>query len=154
MFDHALSPRLGQRTSIENPGVRIVDVDSLPEEGYSGQIIYRSDLAIFQVWDGTAWQDSEGPPGPEGPMGPQGPEGPQGPQGDPGQDTSSFYADFGFATPSTLWNIAHNQNSYAVHVETLDSGGNPIEGNVRYVDLNTIQIDWYFPTAGTARLFR
>ena len=50
--------------------------------------------------------------------------------------------------------VVHNQNSVALNVETVDTSGESIEGNVRFVDANTVVIDWYYPTAGLARLFR
>lgn len=90
-----------------------------------------------------------------GPPGATGTPGQTGPIGPPGQDGAGVYFEtFGFASPSTLWTIVHNRNTMALNVETVDSTGDPIEGNVRFVDNNTIQIDWYYPTAGEARVFR
>lgn len=81
-----------------------------------------------------------------------GPVGPEGPQGLPGADVG-YYATFGFASPATLWVMTHGQG-YGVVVETVDQSGDPIEGNVRYVDPNTVEVDWFYPTAGEARVFR
>lgn len=92
---------------------------------------------------------------PGGPPGTPGTSGPQGPPGPPGQDSAGAYFEtFNFATPSQVWTIVHNKNSYALNVETVDTSGELIEGNVQFVDLNTIEIDWYYPTAGMARVFR
>lgn len=87
------------------------------------------------------------------PGGPPGPPGPEGPPGPPGPAGTDYYQEFGFATPATTWTIVHNQNSLALNVETVVNG-EFVEGYVRYVDANTIEIDWYYPTAGTARVFR
>lgn len=92
-----------------------------------------------------------GPPGPPG-TGLPGPPGPAGPAGTDG--VGSYYAEFSFATPSTTWTIVHNQNSLAMTVETLDVNGDPLDGYVRLLGLNTIEVDWYYPTAGAARVFK
>lgn len=83
-----------------------------------------------------------------------GPQGPQGIQGLPGAPGSgSFYAEYSFASPSISWVIQHNKNSYGINVETLDPSGTPMIGTVSYPDSNTVQVDWYYPTSGSARLF-
>jgi hypothetical protein len=92
-----------------------------------------------------------GAPGSPGAPGPQGPAGPPGPPGGGGTDIDEV---FGFASPATEWVIQHNLNTYALVVETLDQNGDPIEGNPVPVDANTIIVYWYYPTAGTARIFR
>ena len=52
-YDQAQGARIGQRTSPENPGVRLCTVSELPEVAYRGQIIYLTDLDVFNVYDGT-----------------------------------------------------------------------------------------------------
>lgn len=94
---------------------------------------------------------ADGLPGKPGPAGPATP-GPPGPQGLPG--AGSYEAVYSFAQPSTLWVIEHNLGSYAVDVQTFDGNGEPLEANVRFPDENHLEIDWYFPTSGLARLFR
>lgn len=92
---------------------------------------------------------------PGGPPGPQGVQGEPGPQGQPGLDgAGAYYEEFGFASPATTWTVVHNQGTFALSVETVDLNGDPLEGYVRYVDINTIEVDWYYPTAGAARVFR
>ena len=59
-YDQALSPRLGQRTSIESTSVRMFAGGELPEAAWPGQLIYRIDEQILQVFDGEAWQDVTG----------------------------------------------------------------------------------------------
>ena len=56
MYDHAQSPRLGQRTAVESPGVQLVTLETLPEVAYRGQIVYLLDDQEFRVFDGVAWQ--------------------------------------------------------------------------------------------------
>ena len=93
-----------------------------------------------------------GPPGARGEKGDQGDAGPQGPAGLDGP--GAYYQEFNYATPASTWTAVHNQNTFALSVEAVDLSGDPIEGYVRYVDANTIEIDWYYPTAGAARVFR
>lgn len=59
-YDQAQGARLGQRTPPENPGVRLCTVSELPEVAYTGQIIYLTDLDVFNVYDGVAWQNPGG----------------------------------------------------------------------------------------------
>jgi hypothetical protein len=72
-------------------------------------------------------------------------------QGDPGPASVSY--DFNFAIPSTQWVVAHNLGTYAIsEVQTFNQSGVPIEGHVQYPDANTVTVDWYYPTAGSARI--
>lgn len=73
-----------------------------------------------------------------------------GPQGPPGPHVFQSYS---FAVPVLLWQIDHNLNTLGVLVETYDINGDEVETNVRIVSTSRIEIDWYYPTAGTARLF-
>src|SRR3954469_23912483 len=59
-YDHALSPRLGQPTPVENPGVQLHTIETSPEVAYRGQIIYLIDIDQFRVFDGVAWQIPSG----------------------------------------------------------------------------------------------
>lgn len=92
---------------------------------------------------------------PGGPPGQKGQQGDPGPQGEPGlAGPGAYYQEFGFASPQSTWTVVHNQNTFGLNVEMVDTNGDELEGLVRHVGLNTIEIDWYYPTAGTARLFR
>lgn len=160
VFDHSEVSGLGGRGVLEAPapGTDFIIFDAqlnLTEE----VVVSESNLLLVDrpqeptrvVLDGDVTQDvvvltAGGPPGPPGSPGPPGPPGTPGP--------GAYVQEFGFASPNTLWTIVHNQNSLALNVEVVDSNGDPLEGNVRFVDVNTIQIDWYYPTAGTARVFR
>jgi len=106
------------------------------------------------VLDGDPLQDVYvlTPGGPPGPPGPTGQQGSQGQSGTPGP--GAYLAEFNFASPATTWTVVHNQNSLGMNVETFDTNGDPIEGFVRFIDANTVEIDWYYPTAGLARLFK
>jgi hypothetical protein len=59
-FDHAQSPRLGQPVPAEHTSVLMFDGAELPEISWFGQLIYRSDLQILQVFNGTAYEDVVG----------------------------------------------------------------------------------------------
>lgn len=92
---------------------------------------------------------------PGGPAGVTGPQGPQGLQGLPGlAGPGAYYQEFGFATPATVWTVVHNLDSFALVVEAIDQQGDPMEGYVRFPNSNTVEIDWFYPTAGAARIFR
>lgn len=57
-FDQAQSPRLGQRTQVESTYVRMFSGVEIPEAAWPGQIIYRTDLQILQVYtEAGAWED-------------------------------------------------------------------------------------------------
>lgn len=115
----------------------IVEITSEGTPGSNGRSAYQ--IAVDNGFIGTEqeWLDSlEGPPGEPGPAG------------------SDFYQEYSFASPSTTWTCVHGQNTLGMNVETIDANGDPIEGLVRYLDLDTIEVDWYYPTTGTARVFR
>lgn len=125
----------------------------------SGVLVFDDAPSLVAVLDGPQIEEMlvVTPDGQEvlvvSPGGPPGPQGPPGPAGQAGPAGSDYYQEFGFATPATTWTVVHNQNTFGLGVETVDTNGESIEGSVRYVTPNTIEIDWYYPTAGTARLF-
>lgn len=59
-YDQAQSPRLGQRSPVESTYVRMFAGAEIPEAAWPGQLIFRSDEQILQVYDGDAWQDVTG----------------------------------------------------------------------------------------------
>jgi len=59
-FDHAQSPRLGQRVPYEGTTVMMFSGVDLPEVSVTGQIIYRTDTQGLQVYNGEAWEDVVG----------------------------------------------------------------------------------------------
>lgn len=59
-YDQAQSPRLGQRSPVESTYVRMFTGGELPEAAWPGQLIFRLDEQILQVYDGDAWQDVTG----------------------------------------------------------------------------------------------
>lgn len=56
VYDQAQSPRIGQKTGLEQPGIRLVYLEELPEIAYKGQIIYNGTSDYLLVYDGAAWQ--------------------------------------------------------------------------------------------------
>lgn len=55
-YDQAQNSRLGQRTGVEQPGVRMVQLAELPEIAYRGQLIYNITSDLLYVYNGSAWQ--------------------------------------------------------------------------------------------------
>lgn len=92
-------------------------------------------------------------PGQRGEKGDRGEQGDPGPQGPPGI-SDLFEMTVGFASASTVWVIQHDQNTYALNVETFDQNGDSIAGNVRWPTPDRVEVDWYYATAGSARVFR
>jgi hypothetical protein len=86
--------------------------------------------------------------GPQGPVGEQGPVGDQGPvgvQGPGGVNIFTYTQD----QPSAQWTINHNLGLY-LPVVVLDTSGDFVEGDVVYVDPNTIVITFSAPFSGVA----
>lgn len=52
-------------------------------------------------------------------------------------------------TPSVVWNIIHNLGFFP-NVVSIDSGGNKVEGDVKYVDLNSLTLTFVGGFSGTA----
>lgn len=95
---------------------------------------------------------TEGPPGPKGEPGPAGPvgePGEPGPVGPPGPP-SNFH-EFRFASPAKLWTIRHGLAAYPV-VTLVDLNGDQIDGDVSYLDKDTVAVAFALPFAGMARL--
>lgn len=59
-YDQAQSPRLGQKTPVESTTIRMFDGTEIPEASWMGQMIYRNDLQILQVFNGSAWENVVG----------------------------------------------------------------------------------------------
>lgn len=62
MYDHAQSPRLGQRVTTDNTAVRMFSGQELPEAPWHGMMIYRKDTQELQVFDSEedGWIDVVG----------------------------------------------------------------------------------------------
>lgn len=114
------------------------------------EILETPDEAIILV----STEGSQGPPGAQGVQGPQGiqglqgVQGPQGLQGPPGTDFSYVHVQ---ANASVLWTIQHNSGKNP-SVTVVDSGGTHIEGEVAYVDTNSLTITFLGATSGRAYL--
>lgn len=62
-FDHQQSARLGQRTLVESPGVWVAPTAlDMPEAPHQGQLAFRVDLALIQVYVDGAWVSADGVP--------------------------------------------------------------------------------------------
>ncbi len=95
-----------------------------------------------------------GPRGAAGPAGPPGAAGDTGPVGPPGPSSGLQLATFSFSAPATVWTIQHNLGTNRIRVLLLEADEvHEKEGNVTFPDNNTVQVEWYYPETGVARLF-
>lgn len=58
-----------------------------------------------------------------------------------------------FVTATKTWVINHGQGTKGLTVETYDTDGTQVNGEVSKPDDNTIQIVFYHPMAGKALVF-
>ncbi len=82
--------------------------------------------------------------------GPRGPQGIPGIQGPPGAGTGG-YATFAQGVPDILWTVVHSLGFYP-NVTVVDTDTSELEGDLQYIDLNTITIEFAVPVAGIAYL--
>jgi hypothetical protein len=106
-----------------------------------------------------------GPVGLTGPVGSTGPTGADGvsaydlwvAQGNVGAPTEFFasiggnYFRYVQVSPASLWDIVHNLGRYA-QVSVMDSAGDVVQGDISYVSLNELTIEFSAPFAGEAYL--
>jgi hypothetical protein len=93
-------------------------------------------------------------PGPRGDTGVPGPQGPQGPQGLPGSGGPDGYTGsetFNQGVPSTIWRITHSL-PFKPNVTVVDSAGHLVEGDVRYLSISDIEVEFASGFSGTAYL--
>lgn len=63
-------------------------------------------------------------------------------------DTDKTYI-FVQGTPSNVWTVAHNLNKYP-NVSVVDSGNTEVIGEIKYIDINTVQITFSSEFSGKA----
>ncbi len=100
-------------------------------------------------WTGTTW-DAEVTlqiVGEQGPVGPQGPAGPQGPQG---ETPVVAYTHVQNAV-SYIWNITHNLG-FKPNVSALNSAGDNVEGDISYINNDSLTITFASSLTGVAHL--
>lgn len=98
--------------------------------------------------DGTnGTNGTNGVTGPRGDTGPQGETGIQGPQGPEGGSTIVYYQ----SVPATTATIVHNLGKYPA-VVTVTSAGDVVEGDVDYIDANSLTVTFSAPFSWTAYL--
>lgn len=113
---------------------RVSTIDVIAASGPTVQDVSTSRFTVEDIAIGIP-----GEPGPPGPAGPPGP--------------GYVKQEYRFATASTAWVIHHNLGTPFIEVNCYDpSGVNEIDAEVDIVDDNTVQVNWYYPTAGIARL--
>lgn len=81
--------------------------------------------------------------------GPQGPPGPLGPPGPAGSGSASFV--YTQSTPLAVWTIAHALGFFP-NVTVVDAAGDEVWCQVRYIDLNTVQLSFSQAFNGTCYL--
>lgn len=59
--------------------------------------------------------------------------------------------EFNQMIPAGTWSIIHNLGKFP-SVTVVDSGGTVVDGNVNYIDDNTIEIEFSFSFSGKAYL--
>lgn len=101
-----------------------------------GDQLYQTVVAVGQ----------QGPAGATGPTGATGETGVTGEQGIPG--VSETYT-FDQNIASSTWTITHDLGAF-LPVTVIDSSGQTVEGDVEYVDINTVILSFAAPFGGTA----
>lgn len=91
-----------------------------------------------------------GQPGPKGETGATGATGATGPQGPPGPTPTIAYTHMQNAVSST-WSITHNLGFHP-NVSTTDAANFNIEGDITYIDTNSLVINFGIATTGYAYL--
>lgn len=133
--------------------VSVVEVRTAPASVLQTSPAQRADIVEIRTPAHAVTEIiTEGPAGPlgePGPAGPTGATGPAGPLGPPGPGGS--FTEFRFASPSMLWVIKHSLAAYPV-VTLVDLNNDEIDGDVSYVDLDTVTVAFALPFAGAARL--
>ena len=110
------------------------------------------------VIDTPSWEFVQEVPDPTTVLVPiAGADGQNGQDGQDGQDgtpgAGSFLGEYSFAVASNKWEINHGLGTYALVVYTFDHQGAEVEGQVVYVDEDHIEVHWYYPMTGFARVF-
>ncbi len=92
----------------------------------------------------------QGGPGPTGTTGATGPAGPVGPAGPASPGGADFYHVHVQDNPLATWTVPHMLNGYP-QVAIVDNTDDQIEGDVSYVDANTVLVE--FGTIITGKAF-
>ncbi len=85
-----------------------------------------------------------------GSQGPKGLTGDKGDKGDHGEDSDKTYVHTQISAAST-WTVVHNLNKFP-SVTVVDSGDTAVIGDVTYVDVNTLTLDFTTTFGGSAYL--
>jgi hypothetical protein len=90
----------------------------------------------------------QGPKGDRGEKGERGDIGPRGPAGPSGSGAGGLSLTIPFSNPLLTWNVAHDLNCFP-SITVIDTAGDLIEPDIKYVDENTVLVTFSAPTAGT-----
>ncbi len=127
--------------AVNGPQVDVIEIVA-PPYGHLDVVADRLDVAVFDLV-------TEGPQGLQGVQGVQGVEGPQGEQGVEGPPGQLFEQTF--AVEAYEWVAEHNLDTYPV-VQTFDSNGDEIVGDIRFPDRNHVVVSFMVPFSGVMRL--
>lgn len=117
--------------------VTVIQVDT------QSVVVVEQDLPA-KVIVAAAEQGPPGPTGDEGPSGDPGPEGPPGPAGGAGYVFTQDVA-------ATTWTITHDLGRFP-SLTLVDTAGDEMETDFRYLDANNVVVTFRAATAGTAYL--
>lgn len=88
---------------------------------------------------------AQGPPGPQGPPGADGADGADGAPGAGGLRSVSY----SFASPLTVWPVPHGLGTKALEVLLFEPDGvTEKDGDVRYLDDDTVEVHWFYAETG------
>lgn len=99
------------------------------------------DTVVQTVVDDTVTTLIEFETGPQGPTGATGAQGVPGPVGDTYTHVQS--------EPASIWTVQHNLNLYP-NITVVDSADTVVEGDVTYLDSNTIRVEFVGAFSGRA----
>ncbi len=108
-------------------------------------IVVRQGVSVSVVNAGPV-----GPGGPRGLIGVEGPPGEVGPSGPPGSGVSAFV--FKQEIPSETWTVIHTLGYRPAGIVVEDTGGSEVEGDVTFLDVNTLVLNFSSAFGGTVYL--
>jgi hypothetical protein len=148
-------------------GAQVVEVNGvdtvLTTEDVVNVVVGRDDVHLIEAGNVETVLDTEevinllsvglgaqGLPGIQGVRGDTGAQGPQGPPGDAGSGVDSNYVHLQ-NLPATSWVIVHGLAKFP-SVTVVDSAGSIVEGDIHYVDTNSLTVSFSVGFSGKAYL--
>jgi hypothetical protein len=66
---------------------------------------------------------------------------------------SGYVHEQNFVTAANTWTVVHGQGTKGLDVRTYNDIGIEIIGDITYLDSNTVEVDFYYPRSGYARVW-